>query len=47
MIELKEEIIDKHERGVRVFHIARQYDQSTSAIFTNLKQKDDIRDITK
>ncbi|XP_052825073.1 uncharacterized protein LOC128248298 [Octopus bimaculoides] len=38
-IELKKEIIVKHEKGVRVMDIARQYDRSTSAICTILKKK--------
>ena len=45
-MEMKHEIIEKHERGVRVMDLARQYDRSTSTICTILKQKDAIKKVT-
>ncbi|XP_064089258.1 tigger transposable element-derived protein 1-like [Macrobrachium nipponense] len=45
-IELKQEIIEKHERGVRVIELAKIYDRSTSTICTILKQKDAIKSAT-
>lgn len=45
-IEVKQEIIDKHEHGVRVLELARQYGRSTSTICNILKQKDAIRSAT-
>lgn len=45
-IELKREIIDKHEQGMRVTDLARQYGRSTSTICTMLKQKELIKGIT-
>ena len=42
-MEMKHEIIEKHERGVRVSDLARHYDRSTSTICTILKQKDAIK----
>ncbi|XP_068235510.1 putative CENPB DNA-binding domain-containing protein 1 [Palaemon carinicauda] len=42
-IEMKHEIIKKHESGVRVTELARQYMRSTSTIFTILKQADAIK----
>ena len=45
-IDLKREIIEKHERGVRVNDLAKQYNRSTSTICTILKQKQPIRTIT-
>ncbi|XP_064087280.1 tigger transposable element-derived protein 1-like [Macrobrachium nipponense] len=42
-IEVKREIIEKHERGVRVMELARVYERSTSTICTILKQKDAIK----
>ena len=44
--EQKHEIIKKHEHGVRVVDIAREYSCSTSTICTTLKQKDQIMSIT-
>ncbi|GFU02620.1 HTH CENPB-type domain-containing protein [Nephila pilipes] len=41
-IELKLEIIEKHEQGVRVVDLSRQYGRSTSMICTVLKQKESI-----
>ncbi|GBO46618.1 Tigger transposable element-derived protein 1 [Araneus ventricosus] len=38
-IELKREIIEKNEQGVRVADLARQYGRSTSTICTVLKQE--------
>lgn len=45
-IELKREIIEKNEQGVRVADLARQYGRSTSTICTVLKQKESIKGIT-
>ena len=45
-IELKREIIEKNEQGVRVADLKRQYGLSTSMICTLLKQKDSIKGIT-
>ncbi|XP_064094339.1 tigger transposable element-derived protein 1-like [Macrobrachium nipponense] len=42
-IEIKHEIIEKHESGVRVTELARQYERSTSTKCTILKQKDAIK----
>lgn len=42
-LEIKHEIIEKHEQGVRVVDLARQYERSTSTICTILKQKDSIK----
>ncbi|XP_066240889.1 tigger transposable element-derived protein 1-like isoform X1 [Saccopteryx leptura] len=42
-IEVKQEIIEKHERGVRVIELARLYNRNTSTICTILKQKDAIK----
>ncbi|XP_066121792.1 tigger transposable element-derived protein 1-like isoform X2 [Saccopteryx bilineata] len=42
-IEVKQEIIEKHERGVRVIELARLYDRNASTICTILKQKDAIK----
>ncbi|XP_039624723.1 tigger transposable element-derived protein 1-like [Polypterus senegalus] len=39
-IELKKEIIEKQEQGVRVVNLAKQYERSTSTICTILKQKE-------
>ena len=44
-IEIKREIIEKYEKGVRVSELARQYDRNTSTICTIIKQKDNIKDI--
>ncbi|GBO32660.1 hypothetical protein AVEN_3065-1 [Araneus ventricosus] len=43
-IELKREIIEKNEQGVRVADLARQYGRSTSTICTVRKQKESIKD---
>ena len=45
-IEMKQEMIDKHERGVRVSDLIKQYNRSSSTICTILKQKDAIKAIT-
>ncbi|GFT43923.1 tigger transposable element-derived protein 1 [Nephila pilipes] len=45
-IELKHEIIEKHEQGVRVVDLSRQYGRSTSMICTVLKQKESIKSVT-
>ncbi|XP_075913253.1 uncharacterized protein LOC116957625 isoform X2 [Petromyzon marinus] len=42
-VEVKKEIIDKHERGMRVADIARFFNKSTSTICTVLKKKEVIR----
>ncbi|XP_070268928.1 tigger transposable element-derived protein 1 isoform X2 [Myotis yumanensis] len=42
-IELKKEIIAKHDQGVRVIDLAKQYERSTSTICTILKQKESIQ----
>ena len=45
-IELKKDIIQKHENGIRVIELARLYDRSMSTICTLLKQKDAIKNAT-
>jgi predicted transcriptional regulator len=45
-IELKREIIEKQEQGVRVTDLARMYGRSTSMISTVLKQKELINGVT-
>ena len=45
-IEIKKEIIDKHEKGTRVVDLAHQYDRSTSTICTILKKKEEIKGVT-
>ncbi|XP_066231909.1 zinc finger MYM-type protein 6 isoform X4 [Saccopteryx leptura] len=45
-MELKQEIIERHERGVRVADLAKEYDRSTSTICTILKQKESLKAIT-
>ncbi|XP_061622154.1 tigger transposable element-derived protein 1-like [Phyllopteryx taeniolatus] len=45
-IQLKHEIIEKYERGVRVVDLARLYDRNTSTICSILKQKESIKAIT-
>ncbi|XP_068242263.1 tigger transposable element-derived protein 1-like [Palaemon carinicauda] len=42
-LEMKHEIIAKHENGVRVTELAPHYKRSTSTICTILKQKDAIK----
>ena len=42
-IEIKQEMIAKHERGVRVSDLAKEYGRSMSTISTILKQKDAIK----
>lgn len=48
-MEVKKEMIEKHERGMRVADIARFYNKSTSTICTILKKKEEIKglDATK
>ncbi|GFS87081.1 tigger transposable element-derived protein 1 [Nephila pilipes] len=46
IIELKREIIEKYEQGVRVVDLSRQYGRSTSMICTVLKQKESIKSVT-
>ncbi|GBM84642.1 Tigger transposable element-derived protein 1 [Araneus ventricosus] len=45
-IELKREIIETNDQGVRVADLARQYGRSTSTISTVLKQKKSIKGVT-
>ncbi|GIY14968.1 hypothetical protein CDAR_114561 [Caerostris darwini] len=45
-IELKREIIEKHEQGVRVIDLSRQYGRSTSMICSVLKRKESIKSVT-
>nr|XP_060616305.1 zinc finger and SCAN domain-containing protein 12-like isoform X2 [Anolis sagrei ordinatus] len=45
-LDIKHEIIEKHEQGVRVVDLARQYDRSASMICSVLKQKESIKAIT-
>ncbi|UYV69115.1 daf-6 [Cordylochernes scorpioides] len=45
-IELKREIIEKHEQGVRVVDLSRQYGRSTSMICSVLKRKEPIKSVT-
>ncbi|GIY13972.1 tigger transposable element-derived protein 1 [Caerostris darwini] len=45
-IELKCEIIEKHEQGVRVVDLSRQYGRSTSMICSVLKRKESIKSVT-
>ena len=42
-VELKKEIIAKHERGVRVTDLAKEYGRSSSTICTILKRKEDFK----
>ncbi|VFV34592.1 Hypothetical predicted protein [Lynx pardinus] len=42
-VEVKKEIVEKYERGMRVAEIARFYKKSTSTICTILKKKEEIR----
>ncbi|GFS56599.1 fatty acyl-CoA reductase [Trichonephila inaurata madagascariensis] len=45
-IELKREIIEKHEPGVRVVDLSRQYGRSTSMTCSVLKRKESIKSVT-
>ncbi|UYV84127.1 hypothetical protein LAZ67_X001268 [Cordylochernes scorpioides] len=45
-IKLKREIIEKHEQGVRVVDLSRQYGRSTSMICSVLKRKESIKSVT-
>ncbi|GFY37126.1 tigger transposable element-derived protein 1 [Trichonephila inaurata madagascariensis] len=45
-IELKREIIEKHEQGVRVVDLSRQYGRSTSMICSVLKRKKSLKSVT-
>ncbi|GIY00811.1 hypothetical protein CDAR_76231 [Caerostris darwini] len=45
-IELKREIIEKHEQAVRVVDLSRQYVRSTSMICSVLKRKESIKSVT-
>lgn len=42
-VEVKKEIIEMHEQGMRVADIARFYNKSTSTICTVLKKKEEIK----
>ncbi|CAG6006743.1 unnamed protein product [Menidia menidia] len=42
-LELKQEIIKKHERGVRVSDLAKEYGRNMSTISTIIKQKEAIK----
>ena len=42
-IELKKEIIPKFENGVRVCHLAAQYNMARSTISTFLKNKESMK----
>ncbi|XP_068225683.1 putative CENPB DNA-binding domain-containing protein 1 [Palaemon carinicauda] len=42
-MDLKHEILEKYESGVRVTELAPQYERSTSTICTIIKQKDAIK----
>ncbi|CAM1306297.1 Uncharacterised protein r2_g1601 [Pycnogonum litorale] len=44
-LELKQEIIEKHERGVRVSDLAKQYGRNMSTISTIIKQKEAIKSV--
>ena len=44
-IELKKEIIEKHEEGVCVVDLTKQYELNNSTICTILKQKESIKAI--
>ncbi|XP_066108907.1 tigger transposable element-derived protein 1-like [Saccopteryx bilineata] len=43
LVEVKQEIIEKHKHGIRVIELARLYDHNTSTICIILKQKDAIK----
>ena len=45
--EVKKEIIQKHEAGVRVVDLAQQHDQTTSTICTILKKKNEIKGVAE
>lgn len=44
-MEIKKEIIEKHQEGMRVVDIARIYNRSTSTICTILKKKQEINEL--
>ncbi|UYV71318.1 hypothetical protein LAZ67_8002615 [Cordylochernes scorpioides] len=44
-MEAKREMVEKHERGMRVTEIARFYKKSTSTICTILKKKKELREL--
>ncbi|KAM4030834.1 tigger transposable element-derived protein 1-like [Anomaloglossus baeobatrachus] len=44
-IEIKKDIIEKHEEGMRVSDIAKLYNKSTSTVCTILKKKDEIKSL--
>ena len=45
-IETKQEIISKHERGIRIIDLAKEYGRNPSTIATLLKQKDALKATT-
>ena len=45
-IELKHEIINKHNQGFRVSELVKEYGRSSSTICTILKQKETIKKIS-
>ena len=45
-MEIKQEIIDKHDRGSKVRDLAKEYGRNTSTICTLLKQKEAIKSRT-
>ena len=45
-IEIKQEIIEKHERGAKVSDLAKHYSRNTSTISTILKKKDALKSLT-
>ncbi|XP_064116538.1 tigger transposable element-derived protein 1-like [Macrobrachium nipponense] len=44
-LEIKLEIVEKHEQGMRVKELAKHYDRTTSTICTILKQKESLKKI--
>ncbi|XP_068173267.1 tigger transposable element-derived protein 2-like [Antennarius striatus] len=45
-IETKQEIIEKHEKGMRLVDLAKEYGRNVSTISTFLKQKEAIKAVT-
>ena len=44
-MEMKHEIIKKHERGVKICKLAAEYDRNASTISTIIKQKEAIKKV--
>ncbi|XP_068250614.1 tigger transposable element-derived protein 1-like [Palaemon carinicauda] len=44
-VEVKKKIIEKHEQGMRVAHLAKMYNRRTSTICTILKKKEEIKGV--